>query len=184
MTSYRALAALLIYPEEDFGGRVADAIAAIRRESPQSGDVLAQAQAAAESLSNDELQELYTRSFDLDPACTLEIGWHLYGEDYRRGEFLVKMRQQMRLNQIEESIELPDHLTHVLQLLDTMEPEEAREFAGECLLPAMDKMSASWKKIPAPFDGVLEALFALLKSRFDYQPQAVPFSVPELRIIQ
>ncbi len=41
-------------------------------------------------------EELYTRTFDLNPVCALEIGWHLFGEDYERGAFLVRMRDQLR----------------------------------------------------------------------------------------
>ena len=38
----------------------------------------------------EQIQELYTRTFDINPVCTLEIGWHIFGEDYARGALLVK----------------------------------------------------------------------------------------------
>src|SRR6266568_3182701 len=56
-------------------------------------------------------QELYVQTFEFNPACTLELGWHLFGENYERGEFLVRMREQLRRHGIAESNELPDHLT-------------------------------------------------------------------------
>jgi nitrate reductase molybdenum cofactor assembly chaperone NarJ/NarW len=41
------------------------------------------------------LEELFTITFDMNPDTCLELGWHLYGESYQRGEFLVKMRQAL-----------------------------------------------------------------------------------------
>ena len=90
-----------------------------------------------------ELQELYAATFDLDPHCSLEVGWHLFGENYERGEFLVKMRVELRRLGVGESTELPDHLTHALAALGRMEPQEAAEFATACLFPALDKMCAA-----------------------------------------
>jgi len=34
-------------------------------------------------------------TFDINPACALEVGWHLFGEDYMRGQFLVRMREEL-----------------------------------------------------------------------------------------
>ena len=131
----------------------------------------------------DELQELFTRTFDLNPVCTLEIGWHLFGEDYQRGEFLVKMRGRLRERAIEESTELPDHLTHALRLLDLMEAEEAAEFVEELLLPALGKMHHGWKDNHNAFWPLLEATFTLLSSRYTYHPERYPSRVPELVVL-
>src|SRR5690348_7356817 len=86
------------------------------------------------------MQELYVQTFEFNPACTLEIGWHLFGENYERGEFLVRMREQLRRYGIAESHELPDHLTHLLPLVAAMDRDEAARFAGEFLLPALAKI--------------------------------------------
>lgn len=85
-------------------------------------------------------QELYVQTFELNPACTLEMGWHLFGENYERGEFLVKMREQLRRHGIPECTELPDHLTYLLPLIGFMDREEAARLAGEVLLPALAKI--------------------------------------------
>ena len=67
-----------------------------------------------------ELEETYARTFDINPACALEVGWHLFGEEYARGLFLVRLRGEMREHGVEESSELPDHITHVLALIAAM----------------------------------------------------------------
>ena len=76
-------------------------------------------------------QELYVQTFEFNPACTLELGWHLFGENYERGEFLVRMRDLLRRHGIAESTELPDHLTHVLALVGRLDHEEAAELAAK-----------------------------------------------------
>jgi nitrate reductase assembly molybdenum cofactor insertion protein NarJ len=86
------------------------------------------------------MQELYVQTFEFNPACTLEIGWHIFGENYERGEFLVRMREQLRSHGIVESCELPDHLCHILQLLDRLDVEEATELVGQFVLPALTKI--------------------------------------------
>ena len=86
------------------------------------------------------MQELYVQTFEFNPACTLEIGWHLFGENYERGEFLVRMREQLRRHGIAESSELPDHLCHILPLLDRLDPEEAADLVGQFVLPALAKI--------------------------------------------
>ena len=101
-------------------------------------------------------QELFVQTFDLNPASTLEIGWHLFGEQYERGAFLVQLRAQLRAAGIPETGELPDHLLHVLPLVARMPPDEAAAFAETRLTPALDKIAAA---LPdgSPFGRLLRA---------------------------
>ena len=92
------------------------------------------------------LQELYVQTFEFNPACTLEIGWHLFGENYERGEFLVRMREQLRRHGIVETSELPDHLQHVLLLIGQADHREAAELAGQFVLPALGKIRDALKE--------------------------------------
>jgi nitrate reductase delta subunit len=118
--------------------------------------------AAVHGESLESLQELYTRTFDLNPECSLEIGWHLFGEEYERGSFLVNMRQELRRYGIPESTELPDHLTHVLRLTARMEAEDARVFSSRFILPALQKMLGAMEGKSNPYQKVLEAVRAAL----------------------
>lgn len=87
-----------------------------------------------------EMEELFTRTFDMNPSTCLEIGWHLYGEDYERGRFLVAMRESLREYGLPESNELPDHLSHCLQLFSCLPSDVAEGFAKRCLQPALEKI--------------------------------------------
>ena len=90
------------YPSEGYLARIAAAEPRLEQTSPQAATALAEFRKAVESMEGWELQELYTRTFDLSPVCTLEVGWHLYGEQYRRGRFLVKTRELLTKVEIAE----------------------------------------------------------------------------------
>jgi nitrate reductase molybdenum cofactor assembly chaperone len=181
---YEQFAKLFEYPGEDYRANAEECLTALRREHSNAAASLEEFCAPIRSLNTDDLRELFTRTFDLNPMCTLEIGWQLYGEDYQRGEFLVKMREQLREYALRESGELPDHLTHALALLAHLEPEEAAEFAGGYLLPALDKMCTSWRENRNAFAALLESAFLRLRSEYPYDPARMPVRKPELPILQ
>lgn len=155
---------LLTYPRGDYGNRLE-----LCRTALPLGDLEADALVLSfigqiQNLTIEKLQELYTHTFDLNPLCTLEVGWQLHGEDYRRGEFLVAMRNELRRHRIPESGELPDHLSHVLSLLVRMEPQEARNLRDVFLLPALNKMLMGFPDQDNPYRTVLQVIAKLLSS--------------------
>jgi nitrate reductase molybdenum cofactor assembly chaperone len=121
------------------------------------------------------MQEIYVQTFEFNPACTLEIGWHLFGENYERGEFLVRMREQLRRHGIAESTELPDHLTHLLLLIASMEHDEAAQLAGEFILPAIEKIRAALKD--NPYEPVIAGVAEKLEADFPDAPRR-PVQLP------
>jgi len=165
VNEFGLLARLLRYPEHGYGRESEQCAAFFTGHCPQVGAYLGGFFEQTRSLSLEDLQTLYTATFDLNPVCSLELGWHLFGENYERGELMVKMRAELRRHGIEESGELPDHLTHALDLLGRMEREDAAAFAGACLFPAMDKMRAAIEGKSNPFESVLIAANQLLELR-------------------
>jgi nitrate reductase molybdenum cofactor assembly chaperone NarJ/NarW len=181
---YSKLALLFQYPDEEYRAQTVRCTEQMQDISAEAASHLNRFCAAIHDMSTDQLQELFTRAFDLNPACSLDIGWHLFGEEYQRGEFLVKMRHELRESGLEESSELPDHMTHALALLARMDDAEAAQFAGQFLLPALHKMREAWKTDADPFRSLLEALFALLASRYSYEPPQTAVRVPQLNVLQ
>ena len=92
------------------------------------------------ALSVSDIEELFTKTFDMNPDSCLDLGWHLFGEGYDRGEFLAQMRDQLRKNNITEKIELPDHLSHILRLLSTQENDQANVLVSKTIYPALLKI--------------------------------------------
>ena len=155
------LAALLSYPKAGFREQFEQARKSLSARAPEAAAALEPFAALVAANSDTDMEEAYTQTFDLNPACALEIGWHLYGEEYKRGEFLVEMRRLMRALGVPEDTELPDHLSHVLAVLPLMEREASRDMINEKVLPALAKI----RKAVAghPYDGVLGAIEVFLE---------------------
>jgi nitrate reductase delta subunit len=161
-TRYDDLAGLLAYPDATFRTRLALCRAEFGEFFPEAAELLLRFAQKTEGLSPEELEELYTQTFDLNPVCSLEVGWHLFGENYSRGEFLVTMRQLLRRDGLPESTELPDHLTHVLPVVARMGWQEADRFLVTYVLPALEKMLAGLGQKDSPYAYLLEAVRAAL----------------------
>ncbi len=158
--SYELFAKLLTYPSEEYG----EVVRELARQSKE--DQLSMFAEKTSNLSREEFEELYTRTFDINPLSSLEVGWHLYGETYERGSFLVKMRQSLKALGIQESTELPDHLSHVLVALERVEPgKEANELALKFVSPALTKMLEAFKEKQNPYEHVLLALKHAIEER-------------------
>ncbi|MBI3071389.1 MAG: molecular chaperone TorD family protein [Deltaproteobacteria bacterium] len=73
-----------------------------------------------------ELEELYTSTFDIQGNVCLDVGYQLFGETYKRGQFIVKLRVALREAGVSEAGELPDHLPSVLRFLARRDEEEEK----------------------------------------------------------
>lgn len=157
------LAILLTYPEAGYLKRAGKAQAALAEEYPAAARHLGEFLQAVGSFETEQLQELFIQTFDLNPICALEVGWQLYGDEYKRGEFLVRMRQMLSRFDLPASRELPDHLTRVLPLLERLSPAEAEPLARDCVVPALGKMLAGLDGKRNPFENVLKAVAEVLR---------------------
>jgi nitrate reductase assembly molybdenum cofactor insertion protein NarJ len=152
LTHYEHLAVLFDYPRRDYptwvgsvyhllAGRYVTAAAEINafaRALPTKGDPLTR-----EAL--DEVQEIFTRTFDVQSITTLGVGYVMFGDDYKRGVMLVNLSREHEKAGIDCGSELPDHLPNVLRLMARWEDRElAAEFATEVLHPALERMIAEF----------------------------------------
>lgn len=159
------VAALFRYPDEHYLEAAQECHRALAAVEPGVAALLQPFLDRMGSLSTDAQQELFTATFDLNPACAPEVGWHLFGENYERGAFLVEMRQQLVRFGLTDSGELPDHLSLALAVAGRMPAEEAGEFAAGCLLPALGKMRAGLAGKANPYEAVLEAIALAIERR-------------------
>ena len=159
------LSAILSYPKEDYKIRVQRCAELTESAASDNPEELANAASHLKTfcaeiapLTVEELEELFTRTFDLNPVCSLELGWHLYGETYERGAFMVQMRDVLRRCAVEESSELPDHLSHALLALGRMSKEEADAFVRSRLDKALGKMLEGFPSGDNAYEHVLRAV--------------------------
>ena len=95
-------------------------------------------------LSLSEQEELYTRTLDLSPLAAPYVGYQIWGESYKRGEFMAELSHEMKVHQIDLEGELPDHLRPILQYL-AVSPSPLPELI-EVLDQAVKAMHKSLKK--------------------------------------
>ena len=154
------LADVFSYPQQDYQQRVEQ----IARQLPNPSSW----QPFVEFVLGNRLEKIeedFTYTFDMRPTTCLEIGWHLYGEDYKRGQFLVKMRQALQEYGIAESLELPDHLSHCLKLLSELPEEDAGLFYADYLRPAIQRIRKGLER-ENPFRHAVECLDEFLDDLF------------------
>jgi nitrate reductase delta subunit len=155
-----ALAVLLEYPGEGHAARAREAAAVLRAQAPDLVPLLEPFLQHLVSVEVREQEELFTRTFDWAPERALELGWHLYGEQYERGAFMVRMRDLLRRQGVEEGQDLPDHLGTLLRLLGRLPPETAVALCGESLKPALVRLRAGFGSEPNPYVALLGAIEA------------------------
>jgi len=158
------LSSLMAYPGNDYPEKIAHAIAQARAFPPIQ-EILKTFSAWCETQTRAELEENYTATFEIQGRYCLDIGFVLFGEDYKRGEFLVNMQRICREHNVDVGSELPDHLPTVLRLLHKLDASERKELTAKIVLPALQKImgpSANWETIN-PFVRTVRCVSILLE---------------------
>lgn len=158
---WEALVRLVEYPDEQTRADVRAVLPAL--PGTQGDGSVQEFLDVTKSMSLAELQEQYTAAFDFDPACSLDLGWHLFGESRDRGALLAALREDLQRAGITESSELPDHLTHVLALVSRDEYRGAAPLA-DLVLPAVSDIEQALTARGSPYAHVLAAVGAELAS--------------------
>lgn len=163
------VADLLTYPGPVAVAAVRDKITAVAAALPGATEHLEAITKLVDDGAPGELEETFCRTFDNNADRALEVGWQIWGENYDRGAFLVRMREMMRATGVAESTELPDHLSHVLRVLGRLDPEEAHKFVISTVLPAVRKTRDGFKGEENPYLGVVETALLLLGTHVEVQ---------------
>src|SRR3990167_3205783 len=88
-----------------------------------------------------DLQELHTRTFDVQSLTTLDIGYVLFGDDYKRGALLSNLNQEHSRAENDCRGELADHLPNLLRLIPKLKDQDLLdELVREILVPALTLM--------------------------------------------
>jgi nitrate reductase assembly molybdenum cofactor insertion protein NarJ len=93
-----------------------------------------------------KMEELYIRSFDVQSITTLDIGYVLFGDDYKRGELLSNLNREHTKADNDCGSELGDHLPNLLRLISKLDDDELIvEMIEELLVPALTKMISEFE---------------------------------------
>jgi len=138
---YHLLAALFEYPGADFPQNVREIKAYLDDNYSKASVELDRFLSLLPSTDLLTMQELFTRSFDVQAATTLDIGYVLFGDDYKRGEMLANLNREHLEAGVDCGTELADHLPNLLRLMAAHQDEELiNDLASEILAPALRQM--------------------------------------------
>ena len=111
----------------------------------------------------EQMEEVYTRTFDLQAICHPYIGYHLFGNGGQRGMFMAGLREHYNASGFSTGNELPDRLSTMLRFIPNCTKAEREELISECLVPAVKKMVSGFEDGSNPYRGVLQALLLVLQ---------------------
>jgi len=134
---YSELARLLDYPGPEFGGRAKALLGRLGTDYPDAALEVEHFLDAIPANTLD-LQELHTRTFDVQSLTTLDVGYVLFGDDYKRGALLSHLNQEHARAHNDCRGELADYLPNVLRLLPRLHDAALRaELVEQILVPAL-----------------------------------------------
>lgn len=175
MQLYEVLADLLEYPQKNWVLLLEPGKKLLLEEASEIEALFEGFCLQVQDLSLAELQEKYTQTFDLTPACTLEVGYHLFGENYKRGLFLAELHETEAPFHLGQEHQLPDYLPVLLRLMVKLEDEELRtDLANECVIPAIEKMIQAVPGTDNPFGILLKVVLAVLNFNKIIHPEFYP----------
>ena len=177
---YHALAVLVSYPRDGYGLAWLNAIELLDGSDPDLAALLDRFLEETRTLTRDDVEELYTRAFDLNPAVTLDLGHHLWGDAYERGRFLAKMRERLEEAGICEDGELPDHLTSLLRFIPCLMDDLRDWWVNQYPLMALDAMKGPLETIESPYRHLLDVVREFLRR---HHPLTPSMSLMQLRPI-
>lgn len=134
---YSDLAELFDFPGPEYVARGRKLLGFLRENYPEAAAELELFMDVIPTGTND-LQELYTRTFDVQSLTTLGLGYVMFGDDYKRGDMLANLNREHLQAQNDCMGELSDHLPNVLRLIPLAKDQDFREeLVGDLLVPAL-----------------------------------------------
>jgi nitrate reductase molybdenum cofactor assembly chaperone NarJ/NarW len=164
-----SLAQLLEYPAADFESRLAQAREHLGQRPSNPSDTSAAPAWSLNRFADAMLampvgcrEELYTRTFELSPACVPYVSIHLFGEEnFKRGELMAALHARYAEVGFSPGQELPDHLAILLRFAAATDDTERHELLEYCLLKPLGRMSGALSN-DNPYRDLLETVQRLL----------------------
>ena len=145
---YAIFANLFSYPSEYYKEMVQECVDALLDHPEYPEEAVREAQAFQEKIKDltlDDIEGIYSYTFEMSADYTLDLGHHLY-DGFKRSTNLLSIKTMYRKYGFPfESIaknELPDHLALVLRFLDMLDDNEPvrTDFRADFLVRALEKI--------------------------------------------
>jgi nitrate reductase assembly molybdenum cofactor insertion protein NarJ len=161
------------------GARLKDFQALVNEHFPEHSPTVTRVMDTFIQMNILQQQEYYLKTFDVQAVCYLDLGYVLFGEDYKRAQLLVNLQSEHKVAGVDCGTELGDHLPNVLVLLSkTTDPDFAEELGFIITTPAVRFMLSKFKNINNIYKDMLEILLLYLQRDFKGE-QLAEYALPE-----
>jgi len=175
-TLCRHFADLLSYPDSATRQTASDCATLLRDLHPEGVEPLTGFINFLDEQESSQVEEVFTATFDLQPACHPYVGYQLCGESQQRTMFLIKLQQLYHQHGFASGTELPDHLSTMLRFIGTLDDRNCcKELVSDGLLPALEKLLQGLDQGDHPYVVLLRTLQSFLAETIDRD--STPFSV-------
>ncbi len=165
MSAYEALAVLLEYPDAGLPSALDTCVGTL---DGNAAEVLQAFVSAVRERTPSEMEEIYTRTFDLQSDSCLYVGHHLFGEDWRRGMFMARLKHRYEESGFAAITEVPDYLPAVLRFVaGGTDRVETAELLQDCVIPAAARLLRRLEGESNPYAAVLRALVMVIAPEGD-----------------
>ncbi|MDF1674313.1 MAG: hypothetical protein P1U44_01260 [Vicingaceae bacterium] len=138
---YTLLAELFRYPNQDIKTTVNEIQVFLDKNYPDAGDEFNRFSEFIANSTFYQIEEIFQKTFHIQAICFLDLGYVIFAEDYKRGEFLVNMKVEQEKYNNDYGHELADNLPYVLRLLPLHKDENfINELVVMVMIPALEKM--------------------------------------------
>lgn len=150
---YVHLAELLEYPQEDIKLKTEECVKALSNSveyPPEVVEELKKFQKDLDRMPLDDLQGVFSYTFELTSDFTMDMGYHVY-DGFKRSNNLSAVKAMYRDHGFpyEEFAkgELPDHLPVLLRFLGFLQDSELKKnFRESFVIIAMEKLNKNFEK--------------------------------------
>ncbi|TAK31311.1 MAG: nitrate reductase molybdenum cofactor assembly chaperone [Chloroflexota bacterium] len=161
---FKLLADVLEYPSADLAASVRECRQLLAETCSEAAQEMRTFADFVEGESLGSLQEIYSRTFDVTPTTNMYVGYHLFGESYKRGAFLARLQEAFVAHRFSCGSELPDHLCVLLRFASAADdPEFVTPLLEEAILPALTKIEAAFQESRQGYALPIKALRLFLR---------------------
>lgn len=160
-TARRALALfaqLLDYPSSGLSEVAHECATIVAEYDREAAELVTEFGKFVEATPPGQLEEIYTGVFELNAAFYPYVGYHLFGETYKRSVFLLELKQRYAANGFDGGSELADHVAVLLRFISTCDDAAlSDELVCDALVPALDKICGKEENDLAEGDAVIQS---------------------------
>ena len=145
------LAGLFMYPGKfDIHRAVLEILKTVPETLPECRSELLKFRALIDAMSGERLEEIYIGAFDVASETCPYIGYQVFGDNFKRGEFLVGLKTMFRKSGFADESDLPDHIAVLLKFIAAIgeTTPEVPELVSYAIHPAVEKIIRSMEQNP------------------------------------